>query len=69
MELGYAIPMRRGTARSILGATWLSEGPLLRLGGEVHPRDRFTLSAFGLMQARAGTLGDIGLDLQGALRY
>ena len=69
MELGYGIPMRQGMARSVLGATWQSGGALVRLGGELHPRDRFTVSVYGLVHAHAATLGDIGLNLQGSLRY
>ena len=69
MELGYGIPMRQGTARSVLGATWQSGGALVRLGGALHPRDRFTVAVYGLVHAHAATLGDIGLNLQGSLRY
>ncbi len=69
MELGYGIPMRQGTARSVLGATWQPGGALLRLGGVLHPRDRFTVAVYGLVHAHAATLGDVGLNLQGSLQY
>ena len=69
MELGYGIPIWQGMARSVLGATWQSGGALMRLGGELHPRDRFTVAAYGLMHTRAIILGGVGLNLRGSLRY
>ena len=69
MELGYGTPMRQGTARSVLGATWQSGTALMRLGGELRPRDRFTVAVYALAQTHAAIRGDIGLNLQGSLRY
>ena len=58
MELGYGVAMWQGTARSVLGTTWQPDGALVRLGGELHPRNQFTLSVFGLMHAHARQHGE-----------
>ena len=62
MEIGYG--WRAGAVRSVLGVTKLSEGTLMRLGGELRPWDQFRVSLFGL--AHVTTLG---LNMQGSLRY
>ena len=67
MEVGYGIPMQQGTARSVLGATWQSGTALMRLGGELQPRDRFTVAIYGLVHAHAK--GNVGLNLRGTLQY
>ena len=69
MELGYGVTMWKGTARSVLRPTWQSGGALVRLGEELHPRDQFTVSVFGLMHAHAATRRDIGLNLRESLQY
>ena len=69
MELGYGVAMRQGTARSVLGTTWQSGGALFRLGAELRPGERFTVSVFGLMHAHAATRGHLGLNLRGSLQY
>ena len=69
MELGYGIAVWQGLARPMLGTTWQSGGALIRLGGELHPRDRFTVSVSGLVHAHAATRGAIGLNLRGSLQY
>ncbi len=69
LELGYGIPWKEGTARSIMGMTQLSQGRMYRLGGELRPRDRLTFSVFGLAHGRATVLGDIGVNVRGSLRY
>ncbi len=38
LELGYGVPWRDGTARSIMGGTQLTQGTMYRLGGEFHYR-------------------------------
>ena len=38
-------------------------------GANCNPRERFTVAVYGLVHAHAATLGDIGLNLQGSLRY
>ena len=69
IELGYGVAMRQGTARPVLGMTTLSRRMMLRLGGELRPRDQFTLSVFGLMHAHETALGGIGLNVHGSLQY
>ncbi len=69
LELGYGIPWKAGTARSIMGVTQLSQGRMYRLGGELHPWERLTFSVFGLAHGRAASLGDIGVNVRGSLRY
>ena len=69
MELGYGVAVWQGVARPMLGTTWQSGGALIRLGGELHPQDRFTVSVSGLVHAHAATRGDIGLNLRGSLQY
>ncbi len=69
LELGYGVPWKEGSARSIMGMTQLSQGRMYRLGGELHPWERLTFSVFGLANGRAASLGDIGLNVRGSLRY
>ncbi len=69
LELGYGIPWKDGTARSIMGVTQLSQGRMYRLGGELHPWERLTFSVFGLAHSRTASLGDIGVNVRGSLQY
>ncbi|MCY4672178.1 MAG: hypothetical protein OXD43_00170, partial [Bacteroidetes bacterium] len=69
LELGYGVPWREGTARSIMGMTQLPQGMMYRLGGELHPAEWLTFSVFGLAHGRATALGDIGVNVRGSLRY
>ena len=69
LELGYGVPWKDGTARSIVGVTQLHQGVMYRLGGELHPTEWLTFSAFGLAHGRATSLGDLGVNVRGSLRY
>ena len=74
LELGYGVPWREGSARSILGITRLPQGMMYRLGGELRPWERLTLSAYGLAHVsrhhghQSGP-DNIGVNLRGALQY
>ena len=48
LELGYGVPWHKGSARSILSITQLPQGMIYRLGGELRPWERLTLSAYTL---------------------
>ena len=69
LELGYGVPWKGGSARSIMGVTQLSRGMMYRMGGELRPWERLSFSVFGLAQGREAALGDIGVNVQGSLRY
>ncbi len=69
LELGYGVPWKDGTARSVMGVTQLHQGVMYRLGGELHPSEWLTFSVFGLAHGRAAVLGDIGVNVRGSLRY
>ncbi len=69
LELGYGIPWKDGTARSVMGVTQLSQGVMYRLGGELHPTEWLTFSIFGLAHGRATALGNLGVNVRGSLRY
>ena len=69
LELGYGIPWKEGSARSVAGMTQLPQGRMYRLGGELRPWDRISLSVFGLAHGHEAAPGDIGVNVQGALRY
>ena len=74
LELGYGVPWREGSARSILGITRLPQGVMYRLGGELRPWKQFTLSAYTLAHVskhpgRQSAPGNIGVNLRGALQY
>ena len=69
LELEYGAPWRDGTVRSIMGVTQLPHGVMYRLGGEIHPWEWVRFSVFGLAHGRTTALGDIGLNVQGSLRY
>ncbi len=69
LELGYSIPWEDGVARSVMGMTRLPWGMMYRLGGELHPWERFTLSVFGLAHGREAKLGNLGVNVRGSLRY
>ncbi len=69
LELGYGVPWKDGTARSVMGVTQLHQGVMYRLGGELHPSEWLTFSVFGLAHGRATVLGDLGVNVRGSLRY
>ena len=69
LELGYGIPWKEGAARSVMGMTQLPQGRMYRLGGELRPWERLSFSVFGLAHGRKAALGDIGVNVQGTLRY
>ena len=69
LELGYGIPWKEGAARSVMGVTRLPQGRMYRLGGELRPWERLSLSVFGLAHGHETALGDIGVNVQGTLRY
>ena len=69
LELGYGILWKEGSARSAAGMTQLPQGRMYRLGGELRPRELISFSVFGLAHGRKAALGDLGVNVQGALRY
>ena len=69
VELGYGFPVSVGTARSIVGVTQLSQGRLLRLGGELRPWNRISISASGLAHHHQESSFDMSMSIQGTLRY
>ncbi|MCY4233478.1 MAG: autotransporter domain-containing protein [Bacteroidetes bacterium] len=69
VELGYGIPMHRGTARSIVGLTELPRGRLVRLGGQLNPWDWMSLSISGLAHHRHVSGVDMSLNVRGTLQY
>ena len=69
LELGYGMPWKNGTVRSVMGITQLSQGKVYRLGGELRPWKQLTFSVFGLAHGRRTTLEDIGVNLRGTLQY
>ncbi len=69
LELGYGIPWKDGTARSIVGVTQLHQRVMYRLGGELHPTEWLSFSVFGLAHGHATSLEDLGLNVRGSLRY
>ena len=69
LELGYGIPWKEGSARSVAGMTQLPQGRMYRLGGELRPWDQISFSVFGLAHGHEAVLGNIGVNVQGVLRY
>ena len=69
LELGYSVPWEDGVARSVMGMTRLPWGMMYRLGGELHPWERFTLSVFGLAHGGEAKLGNLSVNVRGSLRY
>ncbi len=69
IEIGYGIPWKNGTARPMAGVTGLPQGRMYRLGGELRPWEQLSFSVFGLAHRNKTTLRDMGLNLQGSLRY
>ncbi len=69
VELGYGIPIHRGSARSIVGVTELPQGRLYRLGGQLSPRDWISLSISGLAHHHQAYIGDLSLHVQASLRH
>ncbi len=69
LEMGYSIPWIDGTIQSILGVVQLPKGIMYRLGGEVRSWERFSFSVFGLAYGRKATVGTLGVNVQGLLRY
>ena len=67
LELGYGIPWKKGTARSVMGWTQLPHGDMYRLGGELRPWEKFSVSIFGIAHARS--LGGVGLNIKSSLQY
>ncbi|MCY4001357.1 MAG: hypothetical protein OXF84_11205, partial [Bacteroidetes bacterium] len=68
-ELGYGMPLIRGTARSFVGLTQLPSGHMVRLGGELRPTDWTSISISGSAHRHASTLGGIGLNVYTTLSY
>ena len=69
LELGYGIPWKGGSARSIMGVTQRSRGIMYRMGGELRPWEQFSFSIFGLAHGHEAALGNIGVNINGRLRY
>ncbi|MYD69089.1 MAG: hypothetical protein F4241_12150 [Rhodothermaceae bacterium] len=69
LELGYGVPWKEGTARSIVGVTRMAQGRMYRLGGEFHPWEQVSFSVFGLAHGHETALADIGMNVRGSLRY
>ncbi len=69
LELGYGIPWMDGVVRSVAGGTWLPQGMMYRIGGELRPRDRWTFSVFALTHRHSNERRDIGVNMQGTLQY
>ncbi|MCY3999288.1 MAG: autotransporter domain-containing protein [Bacteroidetes bacterium] len=67
VELGYGIPTKHGTVRSIATVTELPTGRLLRLGGEIRPVDWVSISVSGLAHHHQDTFGDVSLFVQSTL--
>ena len=69
LELGYGIPWKEGSARPLMGMTRLPQGRMYRLGGELRPWEQLSFSVFGLAHGHEAALGDIGVNVQGTIRY
>ena len=69
LELGYGTALGDGRMRSIIAMTQLPNRTLLRVGGELRPRNWMALSIVGLTHYHRSALGNISLSVQGSLRY
>ncbi len=69
LELGYGIPWKDGSARSVMGVTQLPQGMMYRLGGELRPWERLSFSVFGLAHGHEAVPEGIGVNVQGTLQY
>ena len=67
VELGYGIPTKHGTVRSIAAVTELPTGRLLQLGGEIRPVDWVSISVSGLAHHHQDTFGEVSLFVQSTL--
>ncbi|MYG70525.1 MAG: autotransporter domain-containing protein [Rhodothermaceae bacterium] len=66
-EMGYGMPLDMGVARSMFGVTVLPGVILFRLGEELQTKEMFRVSISGI--ARTSIPAELGLNLQGTLRY
>ena len=69
LELGYGTALGDGRMRSIIAMTQLPNRTLLRVGGELRPRNWMALSIVGLTHYHRSALGNMSLSVQGSLRY
>ena len=69
LELGYGIPWKDGSARSVMGVTQLPQGMMYRLGGELRPWERLSFSVFGLAHGHEAVPEGIGVNVQGTMQY
>ena len=69
VELGYGMPVYRGSVRSIVGVTELPSGRLFRLGGQLSPWKWMSLSISGLAHHHQANIGDMSVNVQASLRH
>jgi len=64
VEVGYGVPTKHGTLRSIAAITELPTGRLLRLGGELRPLDWVSIAVSGVTHHHRHGFGDISFFVQ-----
>ena len=69
VEIGYGVPVSRGSVRSIVGVTELPSGRLFRLGGQLSPWTRMSLSVSGLAHHHQSNIGDMSVNVQASLQH
>ena len=69
VELGYGMPVYRGSVRSIVGVTELPSGRVFRLGGQLSPWKWMSLSISGLAHHHQANIGDMSVNVQASLRH
>ncbi len=69
LELAYGIPFNAGVMRPVMGMTQLATGRMYRVGAELRPWDQASISLSGLAQSHANSQTQIGVNVQGSLRY
>ncbi len=69
LELAYGMPFNAGVMRPVMGMTQLATGRMYRVGAELRPWDQASISLSGLAQSHANSQTQIGVNVQGSLRY
>ncbi|MXW31540.1 MAG: hypothetical protein F4100_03300 [Rhodothermaceae bacterium] len=69
IEMAYGMPLKSGVIRPLLGMTQLSTGGTYLVGTELRPWDQVSVSIFGLAHTHTDSQGEIGLNVQGSVRY
>ncbi len=69
LELAYGIPFNAGVMRPVMGMTQLATGRMYRVGAELRPWDQASISLSGLAQSHANSQTQIGVNVQGSIRY